>query len=115
MLVLGHGGLHNPVRAYLVWWELLTGVATLSTLSTPLLDLASERSVHMCAATVWKVPQSFLNPFLRELSIHTARQTRFEPSGVSVRVQALQVNGSKTLEICSSLGCVHSRAGRPSH
>jgi hypothetical protein len=52
MLILGHGGLHNPVRACLVWWELLTGLATLG---IPLHYLASERSGHVCAATVYQV------------------------------------------------------------
>jgi hypothetical protein len=52
MLVLGYGGLHNPVRACQVWLELLMGLATLG---IPPHCEASERSGHVCAATVYSV------------------------------------------------------------
>jgi hypothetical protein len=52
MLVLGYDGLHNPVRACQVGLELLMGLATLS---IPPHCLASERSGHVCAATVYQI------------------------------------------------------------
>jgi hypothetical protein len=52
MLVLGYDGLHNPVRACQMWFELLTGLATLD---IPPHCLASEHIGQVCAATVYPI------------------------------------------------------------